>query len=306
MIVFRQRSAFWIGIVAVHVGVVLHLLTYARAGDKDYVLAGTPLGVATKTGIALIAIGLLLAVYGIGPHRGEAQFGAVAHVRIRAFAEGPLSNSQTTLIGVMVAATLVTTTTLATLAFVVPGMTDEYQLASALVIWLPLGALAGMVVGFLTWGRLGERIGRRAAILLAGVIFIATAVGGSLPAFGWNLLMGFLMGVALGGLIPIGVTLVAETIPAQHRRRLLACVGAGVAGAFVVTGALAAGLEPGFGWRVMGLIGLPAGFLLILLNRWIPESPRFLLATGRVNEAAEVMTRYGAAVMYQDRRSRRS
>ena len=35
-------------------------------------------------------------------------------------------------------------------------------------------------------------------------------------------------------------------------------------------------LEPRFGWRVLWLIGLPTGVLLILLNRWIPESPRFL------------------------------
>jgi len=60
---------------------------------------------------------------------------------------------------------------------------------------------------------------------------------------------------------------------------------------------LASWLVPGFGWRILWLLGLPTGVLLILLNRWIPESPRFLLANGREAEAREVMERYGAAVI---------
>jgi putative MFS transporter len=44
----------------------------------------------------------------------------------------------------------------------------------------------------------------------------------------------------------------------------------------------------------MWLIGLPTGLLLLLLNRWIPESPRFLLAMGRDEEAWMIMDRYGA------------
>jgi len=47
----------------------------------------------------------------------------------------------------------------------------------------------------------------------------------------------------------------------------------------------------------MWLIGLPTGLLVILLNRWIPESPRFLLLNGRTAEAQAVIERYGAAVI---------
>ena len=42
---------------------------------------------------------------------------------------------------------------------------------------------------------------------------------------------------------------------------------------------------PTYSWRILWLIGLPTGMLFILLNRWIPESPRFLLANGRDAEA---------------------
>jgi MFS family permease len=50
----------------------------------------------------------------------------------------------------------------------------------------------GTVVGSLTWCWLGDRIGRRASILLAAVHFTTTAICGTMPGFSWNLLMCFL------------------------------------------------------------------------------------------------------------------
>ena len=50
-----------------------------------------------------------------------------------------------------------------------------------------------------------------------------------------------------------------------------------VAGAYVLTSWIAAALVPIFSWRILWLIGWPTGVLFIGLNRWIPESPRFLL-----------------------------
>src|SRR5690606_39826252 len=48
---------------------------------------------------------------------------------------------------------------------------------------------------------------------------------------------------------------------------------------------LAAILEPLFSWRVLWLLGLPTGMIVIFLNRYIPESPRFLANAGLKREA---------------------
>jgi putative MFS transporter len=77
-------------------------------------------------------------------------------------------------------------------------------------------------------------------------------------------------------------------------------IGGDIAGAYIVTSFLAAALEPRFSWRIMWLIGLPTGVLFIALNRWIPESPRFLLSTGRTAEAEAVMARFGARLVPDD------
>jgi putative MFS transporter len=143
----------------------------------------------------------------------------------------------------------------------------------------------------------GRRIGRRASILYAGIIFIATAICGAMPEVHWNLAMCFIMGVGVGGMLPITYALLAETIPARHRGWMMILIGADIAGAYILTSWIAVALVPTYGWRILWLIGLPTGMVFIMLNRWIPESPRFLLATGREAEARSVMARYGAAIV---------
>jgi MFS transporter, putative metabolite:H+ symporter len=109
--------------------------------------------------------------------------------------------------------------------------------------------------------------------------------------------MCFIMGLGVGGMLPIMFTIMAETIPARHRGWLLVLIGGDVAGAYILTSWLASALVPTLSWRILWLIGFPTGVFLILLNRWIPESPRFLLAHGRTDEAAEIMKRYGAVIV---------
>jgi putative MFS transporter len=132
---------------------------------------------------------------------------------------------------------------------------------------------------------------------MAAMAFIATSICGSMPSFALNMVMCFVMGLGVGGMLPIMFTMMAETIPARHRGWLLVLIGGDVAGAYIITSWLAAALVPSLSWRILWLIGFPTGVLLILLSRWIPESPRFLLAHGRTEEAAAIMKRYGAVIV---------
>jgi putative MFS transporter len=165
---------------------------------------------------------------------------------------------------------------------------------------LPLAGISGTVLGSFIWGWMGDRIGRRASILMAGITFIATSACGSMPMYVMNLVMCFIMGLGVGGMLPIIFTMMAETIPARHRGWLMVLIGGDVAGAYVISSTMATLLVPHYSWRILWLIGLPTGVLLILLNRWVPESARYLLARGRRQEAELVMARYGAVVVRQD------
>jgi putative MFS transporter len=182
----------------------------------------------------------------------------------------------------------------ATLGFVLPGMRKEYGIGVTESAWLPFVALIGTTLGSIIWGMLADRLGRRGSILLASLIFISTGICGCMPAFKWNLFMCLLMGLSAGGMLPIVFALLAEMVPARHRGWLSVLVGGlGTSGGYLAASGAAAWLEPIFSWRILWLLNVPTGFLVILLSRLIPESPRFLLHMGRVEEARLTLARFG-------------
>ncbi|MBV9445836.1 MAG: MFS transporter [Streptosporangiaceae bacterium] len=298
---FRNPAVFWLGILACTVGVLLHLPMYLSARQMGYRMAGMTPDPAMLAGMAAIVAGLAMAAYAlIPPGRKDMS----ERPRISALGDAPITRSHVGLLIVMGVAVTIDVMKPTTLAFIAPGISREYGLRSALnphghppEALLPLAGIAGTVIGSLIWGSLADRIGRRASILLAGLLFTTTAICGAMPGFSWNLLMCFLMGLGAGGMLPITFTLLAETVPTRHRGWLMVLIGGNLTAAYAITSWLSGTLIPHYSWRIMWLIGLPTGLLVILLNRWIPESPRFLLGAGRTGEAKAIMDRYGARIV---------
>jgi putative MFS transporter len=293
----------------VTVGVVLHLPFYWSARHEHYVLAHkTPDGYFFL-GMLMIFAGLASTIYGLFPKLSEVSRGFVSKIKVRAMDEAKIQPAHIGLLLVMAAAITIDVMKPTTLAFIAPGAAKEYGLKSPLnptasvpVALYPLCGISGTVVGSFLWGWLGDKIGRRASILLSAIIFIAVAVCGAMPEFWMNLVVCFIMGLGVGGMLPIAFALMAETIPARHRGWLMVLIGGDVAGAYIITSWIASGwgAPEHFGWRFLWLISLPTGLILILLNHWIPESPRFLLQHGREEEARAIMQRYGAVAVEGD------
>lgn len=297
----RRVGAFWLGTVMTTVGVILHLPMYISARDMHYKMVGMKMDWMMTTGMVLIVIGLLITGWGLLPR--SANYDKVSHLRVKALDDAKITPLHVGLLLVLAAAVTIDVMKPTTLAFIQPGMVKEYGLKSALnphghpsAALLPLFGITGTVLGSFLWGWLGDKMGRRASMLLAGVTFVATAICGAMPSFNLNLLMCFLMGLPTGGMLPVAFTLLSETIPARHRGWLMVLVGGDIAGAYVVTSWLSEVLQPTFSWRIMWLIGLPTGLVLVLLTRWIPESPRYLLAVGEDAQAREVLTKYQAEI----------
>lgn len=298
---FPHPWAFWTGVLASISGVLLHLPMYFDAADMHYQMKGMSPDAPMIIGMVLIVAGLAATAYGLIP-RGLNASAPATDVRVRAMDNARVRPAHIGLIVVTTLAVTIDTMKPITLSFVAPGVAAEYGLKSPAnphgsvpVALLPLFGLGGTVLGSFVWGWLGDRVGRRASILLAGVMFVTTAICGAMPGFAWNLVMCFLMGLAAGGMLPITFSLLAETIPARHRGWVMVLIGGNVALAYIVTSWLSATLVPHYSWRILWLLGMPTGVLLIALNHWIPESPRFLLTHGRDAEARAIMTRYGAA-----------
>jgi MFS transporter, putative metabolite:H+ symporter len=304
-ITFGNPVVFYAGCTAIVVGVLLHLPTFQSAASMNYRLAGMPMDPLMLVGMGLIVVGLVAAMYGIWPsartRRADPEGNVIA---IAALDDVRMSGAHFLLVTVLAVALIIDVMKPASLGFVVPGMIKEYQLPRATVALLPLFALIGTTIGSFLWGWLGDRIGRRATILLSAIFFCGTAICGTMPGFGWNLFMCLLMGTAAGGLLPIAFSLLSEFIPARNRAALVVLLGGlGTVGGYLAASSAAALLEPHFGWRIMWLLNLPTGLLLILLNRYIPESPRFLLLEGRIRETAAILKHFGATIVQGNQKS---
>jgi putative MFS transporter len=263
-----------------------------------FMMAGMPMGEPMSIGMTLIVIGLAIGAWGLLPDRATRQRvlqGTSSNaVSIAAMDDLKLGRAHWSLIAALTTGLVVDTMKPATLGFAVPAMAHEYNISIKTVSLFPFVAIVGTVIGSLIWGRLADIYGRRATILLSGLMYVATCICGFMPALGWNMVMCFLMGAAAGGMLPTVYSLASETTPARHRGWILVIMsGVGATGGYLVASGAATVIEPVLSWRALWLLNAPTGLLLLALSRYIPESPRFLLATGRPEEASEVMARFG-------------
>jgi putative MFS transporter len=169
------------------------------------------------------------------------------------------------------------------LAFIIGPWQLSYGQTAMVLLSSGLGALAGSFV----WGYLADRIGRK----LTFVATICTCALGSLalaftPEGDWvylTLLRG-VVGFGVGGFF-VPMMLLQEFLPASRRGRAGGIVSAATAGGLVLGALMGAFLAPLIGWRGLFAVGaLPIVFGLALLA-FLPESPRWALAKGRLDLA---------------------
>ena len=306
---YEHPVVFWLGVLLTAGGVVMQLPMYYMARGMHYHVAGMPVTDEMLAGMAMMFAGLGVTTYGLLPRSrpGRALKSKVSKVSITPLDNARIRPAHLALLVVMSIAVTIDGMKPAAFAFVIPGAEQEYGLkgplnpyAHALPVGLyPLSGIVGTMLGSFLWGWLGDRIGRRSSILLAAILFIASATCGAMPQYWMNLLCCFVMGLAAGGMLPIGFALVSETIPRRHRGWMMVVIGSNILTAFLLVSWLASTVASSahFGWRLLWLVGLPTGMLLIGLNHWIPESPRYLLERGRDEEARAVMRRYGAVLV---------
>lgn len=156
-------------------------------------------------------------------------------------------------------------------------------------------ALVGVLVGALTAGAIGDRVGRRRIMLVNiawfSVGMAATALTSSVLLFGIGR---FFTGIGVGALVATVGALVAEFAPAGQRNRYNAIVYSGVPTGGVLAALAALGLGSALGWRGLFALGaLPVVLLLPLAWMRLPEPPKWLLARGRLAEARESAARTG-------------
>jgi MFS family permease len=154
----------------------------------------------------------------------------------------------------------------------------------------------GAVVGALFFGQLTDQWGRKKLFMITLVLYLVATV---LTAFSMNPLylyvMRFFTGAGIGGEYAAINSAIDELIPAKYRGR----VDLAINGSFWMGATLGAVLSiplldtslfaPDVGWRIAFALGAVLGVGILLVRRYVPESPRWLFIHGREDEAERIV-----------------
>ena len=167
-----------------------------------------------------------------------------------------------------------------------PPIAREFGLGPAQAGGLATIGLVGAFAGALFWGTISDYIGRRASFLATVSIF---ALFTGLVAASWNVLalatFRFLSNFGLGGEVPVTLTLASEFSPGRIRGRMTGTMMAAFPVGLVVAAALSLAIVPNLGWRALFVVGVVPAVLLFFVRRYMPESVRYQLSRGEVEEA---------------------
>ncbi|HEX3485890.1 MAG TPA: MFS transporter, partial [Micropepsaceae bacterium] len=176
------------------------------------------------------------------------------------------------------------------IAYILPVIVPLWKLAPQDVGVLISAGFFGQLFGALFFGWLAERYGRMPALISAIAIFGVLSFA---CALSWDyrslLIFRTLQGFGLGGEVPVAATYIGELAKAKGRGRFVLLFELVFPSGILAASVLGLWLVPSFGWQSMFFVGAIPAVLVLFLQRLLPESPRWLAASGRYAEAERAL-----------------
>jgi AAHS family benzoate transporter-like MFS transporter len=175
---------------------------------------------------------------------------------------------------------------LQSLSYALPKITATWHLSSVQAGLLASYTFLALFIGAVLLGVLGDRWGRKRALVLGIVIFaLFLGTAGFAQNYAEFAILRFAGGLGMGGVLPGAIGLVTEYLPARVRARVTALAAGCFTLGFVVAAVLAMMIVPAHGWRPMFFLAYLGFVVAALVALLVSESPRFLAAKGRYPDA---------------------
>lgn len=176
------------------------------------------------------------------------------------------------------------------IAFILPVLAKEWGLAPGQMGLIGSIGLIGMALGAVVSGTIADRIGRKKVFTITVLLY---SIASAFCALSWNyqslLVFRFLVGFGLGGELPVAATLVSEYAPSRVRGRFIVLLESFWGLGWIAAACIAYFFIPVYGWRMAFLIGALPALYVCLIRLHMPESVRYLLTRGRVDEARQIV-----------------
>jgi putative MFS transporter len=182
------------------------------------------------------------------------------------------------------------------LAFALPTLIQLWHISPTQIGLLISASYVGQLAGALVFSALAEKFGRirgtTAAIAIMSVMSFGCAMAGNFPAL---LVCRLVQGIGVGGEMPVAAAYINELSQAHGRGRFFLLYELIFPVGLMTTGQIGAWLVPVWGWKSIFLLGGIPGLLITLLVARLPESPRWLISKGRIQEAEKIVEQMEAS-----------
>ncbi|MFC1410904.1 MFS transporter [Streptacidiphilus sp. N1-12] len=174
------------------------------------------------------------------------------------------------------------------------ALVKDFHVTTGQLPWLLGSAFLGAFAGAVLLPTLADRVGRRRAFMLTLALYsVASLAGAFSPDLWWLVAARFVAGIGIGAELPVADTYLADLLPQRQRGRYIAWAYTLAFCGVPVVGLLGRFLVPhpqlGIeGWRWLLALGSLGAAVVWLLRRNLPESPRWLEAVGRHEEANRI------------------
>ncbi len=167
------------------------------------------------------------------------------------------------------------------LSFVIAALSVDWGLNSTEMGWIGSVNSIGMAVGALLFGVLADKVGRKKIFMWTLILFsVASGVSAFTTTLAAFLVLRFLIGMGLGGELPVASTLVSESVKAEERGRVVVLLESFWAGGWLIAAIISyfvipADIWPIEGWRVALLLTALPAIYAVYIRIKLPDSPQF-------------------------------
>ena len=181
------------------------------------------------------------------------------------------------------------------ISFVLAQLAVQWQVSDVELSWIASAGFVGMAIGAVLGGLLADRIGRRQVFALTLLVYgLATGASALSETVAVLIAWRFIVGLGLGGELPVASTLVSEFAPPRIRGRIIVILESFWAIGWTVSAVIGYLVVPSSadGWRWALAVGAVPAVYAVVVRLRLPESVRFLESRGRLSEAESTVRRF--------------